>query len=119
MHKLITVQLSDKVVLTPGYKGHTRGALWAEARNSALHWDAQLEFRTIGPERGSGNLQIWYTKEGQQVMGSSSIYTVGNWDGLAIVIDPYGGKVCGSRENSQDHSLTLSMAGRSHSRFHE
>ena len=92
---LMVEQLSDKIVLTPGYKGNTRGALWAETKNPQSHWDAQLEFRTIGPERGGGNLQIWYTKEGQQAIGASSIYTVGNWDGLAIVIDPYGGKVRG------------------------
>ena len=63
--------------------------------NPQSQWVVQSEFRTNGPERGGGNLQIWYAKDGQQQVGSSSIYTVGHWDGLALVIDPYGGKVIG------------------------
>ena len=26
-------------------------------------------------------------------IGTSSVYTVGNYDGMVLVIDPYGGKV--------------------------
>lgn len=26
-------------------------------------------------------------------VGTSSVYTVGNFDGMVLVIDPYGGKV--------------------------
>lgn len=44
-------------------------------------------------ERGGGNLQLWYAKDGQQKIGSSSIYTVGPFDGFALVIDTHGGRV--------------------------
>ena len=50
-----------------------------------------------GPERGGGNLQLWYTKEGQSAIGTSSIYTVGKFDGLVLVVDTYGGKVGSAR----------------------
>ena len=56
-------------------------------------WTAQLEFRATGPERGGGNLQLWYAKDGPSSFATSSIYTVGNFDGVVLVIDPYGGKV--------------------------
>ena len=52
-----------------------------------------MDFRATGPERGGGNLQIWYTKNGQNDVGTSSIYTVGRFDGLALVIDQYAGSV--------------------------
>lgn len=44
-------------------------------------------------ERGGGNLQLWYAKDGQQKIGSSSIYTVGPFDGFALVVDTHGGRV--------------------------
>ena len=56
-------------------------------------WTAQLEFRATGPERGGGNLQLWYTKDGPSGHPTSSIYTVGHFDGVVLVIDSYGGKV--------------------------
>lgn len=62
-------------------------------RNSKPEWQASLDFRVNGPERGGGNLQLWYTKEGQSRIGTSSIYTVGKFDGLVLVVDMYGGKV--------------------------
>jgi mannose-binding lectin 1 len=52
-----------------------------------------VDFRATGPERGGGNLQIWYAKNGQVEVGTSSIYTVGRFDGLALVIDQYAGSV--------------------------
>ena len=116
---LMTKQLSDKIVLTPGYKGNTRGALWAETRNPQSNWDAQLEFRTIGPERGSGNLQLWYTKDGQQAIGASSIYTVGTWDGVAIIVDPYGGKVRARLCDGTYLSIDATMVGWRHPWIYE
>ena len=104
-------QLSDKIILTPPYPGNQRGALWAESRQvlspclvhrkcanfldsvSQSEWLAELEFRATGPERGGGNLQLWYAKDGRINIGTSSVYTVGNYDGMVLVIDPYGGKV--------------------------
>lgn len=56
-------------------------------------WTADFEFRATGPERGGGNLQLWYAKEGQGKIGTSSIYTVGQFDGLVLVVDTYGGRV--------------------------
>ncbi|MCJ1223383.1 hypothetical protein MMC12_000023 [Toensbergia leucococca] len=84
--------LSDKVILTPPYPGNKRGAIWADTKVSQPEWTADFDFRATGPERGGGNLQIWYTKEGQAYIGTSSIYTVGKFDGLALVIDTYGGR---------------------------
>ena len=62
-------------------------------RNSKPEWQANLDFRVNGPERGGGNLQLWYTKEGESSIGTSSIYTVGKFDGLVLVVDLYGGRV--------------------------
>lgn len=56
-------------------------------------WTAEFEFRATGPERGGGNLQIWYTREGQANVGTSSVYTIGKFDGLALTVDMYGGRV--------------------------
>lgn len=61
---------------------------------SQSEWTAELEFRATGPERGSGNLHLWYAKDGPTSLATSSIYTVGYFDGFVLVVDPYGGKVC-------------------------
>ncbi|MCJ1368927.1 hypothetical protein MMC20_000134 [Loxospora ochrophaea] len=84
--------MTDKIILTPPYPGNKRGALWAESRVSQSEWTADFEFRASGPERGGGNLQIWYTKEGRDQISTSSIYTIGKFDGLVLVVDTYGGK---------------------------
>lgn len=52
-----------------------------------------MDFRTSGPERGSGNFQLWYTKDGRQEASTASIYTAKQFDGLAIVVDQYTGSV--------------------------
>jgi len=83
--------LSDKVILTPPYGGHRRGALWAEKKNSLPEWTVDFDFRAGGTDRGSGNLQLWYANNGKSVVSTSSIYTVGQFDGLAIAIDTNGG----------------------------
>lgn len=56
-------------------------------------WTADLEFRATGGDRGGGNLQIWYTKEGRPRAETPSIYTTAAFDGLALVVDMYGGRV--------------------------
>ena len=38
-------------------------------------------------------MQIWYARDGQSEVGTSSIYTVGKFDGLVLVIDQYAGSV--------------------------
>ncbi|KAJ5265642.1 hypothetical protein N7524_006660 [Penicillium chrysogenum] len=55
-------------------------------------WSAEFQFRASGPERAGGILQLWYTKDGQSRIGTSSIYTVGQFDGFALVIDTHGGR---------------------------
>ncbi|KAI9809411.1 MAG: hypothetical protein M1826_003909 [Phylliscum demangeonii] len=52
-------------------------------------WTVEFQFRATGPERGGGNLQLWYTKDSHS---TSSIYTVGRFDGLVLVVDTYGGQ---------------------------
>ncbi|KAL8986057.1 MAG: hypothetical protein Q9205_000400 [Flavoplaca limonia] len=84
--------LSDKIVLTPPYPGNRRGAVWAETSVPQSEWTADLEFRATGGDRGGGNLQIWYTKEGRPRAETPSIYTTAAFDGLALVVDMYGGR---------------------------
>ncbi|KAL9104985.1 MAG: hypothetical protein Q9163_000157 [Psora crenata] len=84
--------LSDKLVLTPPHPGNVRGAAWSESQVTQANWIAELEFRASGPDRGSGNLQIWYTKDGRGSIGTSSLYTVGSFDGMVLTIDQYGGR---------------------------
>lgn len=83
--------LSDRIILTPPVPAGTRGALWADNAVTARDWTVDFEFRANGQDQGSGNLQLWLTKEKKQVE-TNSIYTVEKFDGLAIVIDQYGGR---------------------------
>ncbi|OBT50063.1 hypothetical protein VE04_09276, partial [Pseudogymnoascus sp. 24MN13] len=53
-------------------------------------WEATLQFRATGPERASGRIHIWLVKDGVQNVGTNSIYTVGKFEGLSIVVDQYG-----------------------------
>lgn len=62
-------------------------------RVSEPEWIAELHFRAGGPERAGGNLQLWYVKDGESQIGATSIYTVGQFDGLALAIDTHGGRV--------------------------
>ncbi|CEJ58178.1 hypothetical protein PMG11_06844 [Penicillium brasilianum] len=84
--------LSDKLILTPPYPGNTRGSAWAQTAISQEEWSAEFQFRASGPERAGGILQLWYTRDGQARVGTSSIYTVGQFDGFALVIDTHGGR---------------------------
>ena len=83
---------SNKVILTPPDPGNVRGALWSESTVVQSEWTVELDFRASGPERGGGNLQIWHTKNGKDTVGTSSLYTVGNFEGMVLVLDQYGGK---------------------------
>ncbi|KAJ5329500.1 hypothetical protein N7452_009890 [Penicillium brevicompactum] len=84
--------LSDKIILTPPYPGNTRGSLWAQSPVVQSEWTAEFQFRASGPDRAGGILQLWYTKDGQARIGTSSIYTVGPFDGFALVVDTHGGR---------------------------
>ncbi|KAF4624879.1 hypothetical protein G7Y89_g13291 [Cudoniella acicularis] len=81
--------LSNKLVLTPPVPGNQRGAVWAEKNLQHSAWNVDVDFRATGPERGGGNFNIWYTRNGREEVGTSSIYTVGRFDGLALVVDQY------------------------------
>jgi mannose-binding lectin 1 len=83
--------LSDRIILTPPVPAGTRGALWADNAVTTRDWTVEFEFRANGQDQGSGNLQLWLTKEKKQVE-TNSIYTVEKFDGLAIVVDQYGGR---------------------------
>ncbi|KAI0014192.1 concanavalin A-like lectin/glucanase [Xylariaceae sp. FL0662B] len=83
--------LSNKVILTPPAPGNTRGAIWADQPNKYSQWVIDVDFRVNGPERGSGNLNLWLARGGGQEIGSSSIYTVSKFDGLALVLDQHSG----------------------------
>lgn len=85
-------QLSNKVILTPLYPGNLRTSVWADQTNAVPGWRAEFEFRASGPDRGSGNLQLWYAKDGQTTIGTNSVYTVGKFEGLAILIDNQGSR---------------------------
>lgn len=98
--------LSDRVVLTPP-TGATRGALWADASITQPEWSAEVEFRASGQERGSGNLQIWYVKDGREAIGNAGVYTIGKFDGLALIIDQYGSHGGGIRGFLNDGSASF------------
>ena len=83
-------------------------------------WSVEFEFRATGPERGSGNIQLWYTKDGPTGHPTSSIYTVGHFDGVVLVIDSYGGKVLLLIIFSKtEWDKILKVTGRRHSRLYE
>ncbi|KAL4931935.1 putative lectin family integral membrane protein [Aspergillus undulatus] len=84
--------LSNKIILTPPYPGNTRGSAWSQAPLSQSEWTAEFQFRATGAERAGGNLQLWYVNDGKNKVGSSSIYTVGQWDGFALVVDTHSGR---------------------------
>jgi lectin, mannose-binding 1 len=82
--------LSDRIIMTPPWPGNRRASMWADHPESDAEWAITMEFRCVGPPYGSGNMQIWYVKDKKDI-GTSSVYTVGKFDGLAVVIDNYGG----------------------------
>ena len=84
--------LSDRIILTPPYPGNKRGGVWAQHVETHDEWEAEFEFRATGPERGSGNLQMWFAKNPTHDVGLASIYTVGKFDGLVLTIGQYGGR---------------------------
>lgn len=83
--------LSDRLVLTPPVPDNSRGALWNEHVMDSQDWTAELDFRVSGQEQGSGNIQFWYVQNKDDV-GMNSVYTIGQFDGMAIVVDQYAGR---------------------------
>lgn len=83
--------LSNKIILTPPAPGNQRAAVWAEKPLRHTQWVADVDFRANGPERAGGNLNIWLVQDGAHAVGTSSVYTASKFEGLALVIDTYGG----------------------------
>jgi mannose-binding lectin 1 len=65
--------------------------VWADRPLQHQSWIADVEFRANGPERAGGNFNIWLVRDGAHAIGSSSIYTAGRFEGLALVVDQYSG----------------------------
>ncbi|KAF7542834.1 hypothetical protein G7Z17_g11234 [Cylindrodendrum hubeiense] len=82
--------LSNRIILTPLAPGNQRGAVWSQQSLQRSQWIADVDFRVNGPDRGGGNLNIWLARNGPGAVGSSSVYTVGKFDGLALVLDKTG-----------------------------
>lgn len=83
--------LSNRIILTPLAPGNQRGAIWSQQTLTRPQWIADIDFRVNGPERGGGIFNIWLVRDGTSVVGSSSIYSVGKFEGLALVVDLHGG----------------------------
>ncbi|KAL2271616.1 hypothetical protein VTJ83DRAFT_987 [Remersonia thermophila] len=83
--------LSNKVILTPVAPGNARGAVWSDKTLQNQNWIADVEFRANGPERGGGNLNIWLVRDGSHAVGANSLYSVGRFEGLVLVIDQHSG----------------------------
>ncbi|KAK3948544.1 concanavalin A-like lectin/glucanase domain-containing protein [Pseudoneurospora amorphoporcata] len=101
--------LSNKVILTPPAPGNQRGAVWADKPLEYTAWTTDIDFRVNGPERGSGLLNIWLAKDGARNIGSQSIYTVGKFEGLVLVINQHGGSAGMIRGFLNDGTLDYSM----------
>lgn len=108
--------LSDRAILTPPVPGNAKGALWTEKSIDSETWIADVEFRASGQDTGSGNLNFWFVKDKTPIF-LDNVYTVGNFDGLVIVIDQYGntgGKIRGflndATQNFRTHSNLESLA---------
>ncbi|CAZ82212.1 unnamed protein product [Tuber melanosporum] len=84
--------LSDRLVLTPPSPGNQRVGLWTTKTNPYHEWTLDVNFRTSGGERPGGSFHVWYTARGAHGKeGMESVYTSKPWDGLALVVDSYGG----------------------------
>lgn len=70
--------------------GHQRGSIWGERQLNRKEWTADVDFRASGPEHASGNLNIWLAKDGRSMIGANSVYTIGKFEGLVLVIDQHG-----------------------------
>ncbi len=64
--------------------------MWSERTLDNQHWVADVDFRVSGPERGGGNLNIWMVKDGPHNVGTSSVYTVGQFEGFVLTLDVSG-----------------------------
>lgn len=98
---------SDRVMLTPPWPGQRRGAIWAQKPESNAEWEAEFEFRAFGLDNGNGNMQFWYVRNATEDVGTSSIYTVGKFDGVAVVVSQTEGGKGKVRAFLNDGSLSF------------
>ncbi|KAL7276513.1 hypothetical protein RUND412_000504 [Rhizina undulata] len=102
--------LSDRVVLTPPAPGNQRVGIWSQKTNPYNEWAVDLDFRASGGERPGGSFHFWYTLRGSAGgTGTDSVYTSKPWDGLAIVVDSYGGAAGSVRGYLNDGSTDYSI----------
>lgn len=84
--------LSDRLVLTPPSPGNQRVGLYTVKASPYKEWSVDIDFRTSGGERPGGSFHFWYTAGGASGKGGlESVYTSKPFDGLALVVDSYGG----------------------------
>lgn len=83
---------SDRVILTPPYPGNVRAGLWTKGIVKPDEWEVETYIRVNGPERGYGTHNFWYARNGKDNVGAASVYTVGKFDGLVLVLDQYEGR---------------------------
>lgn len=84
--------LSDRLILTPPTPGNQRVGLYTIKPSPYKEWSVNLDFRTTGGERPGGSFHFWYTAGGSSGKGGlESVYTSKPFDGLALVVDSYGG----------------------------
>lgn len=102
--------LSDRVILTPPVPGNVQASLWADKSISTETWSAELEFRASGQDGGSGNLNLWFVKD-KAAVAESSVYNIGKFDGLALVVDQYGSKGGSVRGFLNDGSQNYASKG--------
>ncbi|PHH61130.1 hypothetical protein CDD81_747 [Ophiocordyceps australis] len=115
-HPQLPEVLSNKIILTPIAPGNQHSAIWADVPLERTSWTTDVEFRTNGPERtgheGGGSLALWLVRDGAPAVATNSIYTVGRFEGLALVIDahgPSGGMIRGFLNDGTQHYAALSQ----------
>ena len=99
--------LSDRIILTPPVPGNAQAAIWSDRKTDSDQWTAEVEFRASGQDGGSGNLQLWFVRD-KSAIGLASVYNVNAFDGLALMLDQYGGRGGSIRgflnDGSQDYA---------------
>lgn len=84
--------LSNKIIMTPPAPGNVRAALWSDKTLSHSKWTIDVDFRASGADYGSGNMNIWLVKDGANTVSTRSVYTVGPFEGMALVVNMQDGR---------------------------
>ena len=85
------------MIFTPPYPGEVTASAWTTERLNSPDFTINTKFLANGPDHGGGNLQIWYSREGEAAIKDQSLYTVEKFTGLVIAIDQHGGPGGGIR----------------------